>query len=60
MKLSDQFRCLDIDRVLILENFLLNAEDKTELVDILRQIAERNFNLFLCVEINQDEALEIA
>jgi len=51
---------LDVDRVLVAERAALHADDEAELLDVLRQVGEREAGLLAFVAVEKLERLEVA
>ena len=60
MQTRDQLGRLDVDRILIAKRTALNADDEPELLDMLRQVGEREAGFFAFVAIKQLERPEVA
>lgn len=60
MKLTDALGCFDVDRILVAEGALLDAEDKAELFDVLRQVGEGEGDFLTFVSIKQLKGLKVA
>ena len=60
MQPPDQFRGLDVRRVLVAERPALHPEDETERLDMRRQVREREGDGFPFVKIAKPEGLEVA
>ena len=56
----DQLGRLDVDRGLVAERPALHADDEPELLDVPRQVGEREAGLLALVPVKQLERLEVA
>ena len=60
VKLTDALGCFDVDRILVAEGALLDAEDETELFYVLGQIGEGEGDFLALVSIEQLKGLKVA
>lgn len=60
VKLAHQLGGDDVDRVLILEDTLFDADDEAERLDMIGQIRQGEPSFLACVQVDQMEGLEVA
>ena len=57
---SDKLGGFDVDGVLIAKRASLDPDDKSESLDMMRQVLEFECDLFVLVQVEEFEPLEVA
>ena len=60
MQAGHQFRCLDVHGILVAERAALDADDEPELLDMFREVGQREAGLLALVPVEKLECLEVA